>query len=49
MAKRDEWHDKCAISPLPPTFFYKDIIPWDLLVVICKDIIPKELLSGTVQ
>jgi len=48
-AKRGEWHEKCAIPPLPPTFFYKSIIPGELLVVIYKSIIPKELLFIVIQ
>ena len=36
-------------TPLPPTFFYKSIIPGELLVVIYKSIIPKELLFIVIQ
>jgi hypothetical protein len=49
MEERGEWHDKCAIPPLPPYFFDKSIIPGELLAIIHKSIIPKELLFGIVQ
>ncbi len=36
-------------TPPPPTFFYKSIIPQELLAAIYKSVIPKELFVDAMQ